>query len=230
MSSFWQFKRRAPGLSAWHIFFWWGLMIWKLQFLLFVFYRIKYHGIENVPKSGSVLIVANHQSNLDPAIVGVLVYDRPFRGIAKEALFKSKLLSAYIRGFGAISIKRSESDTVAIRKSIAALNSGRCVMMFPEGTRSSDGEVGEFQRGFWLIMKKSKATLLPVGIDGAFDVYPIGSKPKLFGRIEVTAGEAIDAEMLLNLGEEKGIAFVRNRIVELQQQCKSNILKRVSKN
>ena len=102
--------------------------------------------------------------------------------------------------------------------------------MFPEGTRSSDGEVGEFQRGFWLIMKKSKATLLPVGIDGAFDVYPIGSKPKLFGRIEVAAGEAIDAEMLLNLGEEKGIAFVRNRIVELQQQCKSNILKRVSKN
>jgi len=102
--------------------------------------------------------------------------------------------------------------------------------MFPEGTRASDGAVGEFQRGFWLIMKKSKATLLPVGIDGAFDVYPTGSKPKLFVRIEVTAGEAIDAEMLLNLGEEKGIAFVRNRIVELQQQCKSNILKRVSKN
>lgn len=230
MFSLLQFKRRAPGLSAWHILFWWGLMIWVLQFSLIALYRIKYHGKCLVPRSGPLLFVANHQSNIDPPIVGTLVQDRPFKGIAKEGLFKSKILSAYIRGFGAISIKRGESDMTAIRKAIDELGAGRCVMMFPEGTRTKDGEVAEFQRGFWLLMKKSKATIVPVGFDGAFDAYPIGSKPKLHGRIEVAAGKPIEAEMLLELGEKEGTAFVRNRIIELHQQCKSNIARRLKKN
>ena len=122
-----------------------------------------------------------------------------------------------MNGFGAISIKRGVSDTAAIRKAITELNTGRCVMMFPEGTRTKDGEVGEFQRGFWLLLKKSKATILPIGLDGAFDAYPAGSKPKLRGYIEVVAGEAIDAKELLELGEDNGTALVRNRIIELQQ-------------
>lgn len=230
MFSLFQFKRRAPGLSAWHILFWWVLMILFLQVALTALYRIKYHGRGLIPKSGPLLFVANHQSNFDPSIVGTLVRDRPFKGIAREGLFKLKLLSAFMRGFGAISIKRGESDMTAIRKAIDELGAGRCVMMFPEGTRSKDGDVAEFQRGFWLLMKKSKATIVPVGFDGAFDAYPTGSKPKLHGRIEVAAGEPIEAEMLLELGEEEGAAFVRNRIIELHQQCKANTSMRLKKN
>jgi 1-acyl-sn-glycerol-3-phosphate acyltransferase len=230
MFSLLQFKRRAPGLSAWQILFWWGLMIWLLQVAFVALYRVKYHGRGLIPRSGPLLFVANHQSNFDPPIVGTLVQDRPFKGIAKEGLFKSKILSAYIRGFGAISIKRGESDMTAIRKAIDELSAGRCVMLFPEGSRSKDGEVAEFQRGFWLLMKKSKATIIPVGLDGAFEAYPIGSKPKLRGRIEVTAGKPIEAEMLLELGEKEGTVFVRNRIIELHQQCKANIARRLKKN
>lgn len=187
------------------------------------------HGTENVPRTGSVLLVANHQSNFDPALVGVLARDRPFTGIARDTLFKSKLLAAYMRGYGAISIKRGESDTTAIRKAIKELAAGRCVMMFPEGTRSIDGKLGEFQRGFWLLMKKSNTVVLPVGIDGSFDAYPIGSKPKLRGYIEVIAGEPLEASELLKLGEAKGTELVKNKIEALRQQCRVHINKR-SKN
>ena len=224
-----QIKRRAPGSSAWRVIFWWVFMIFILRALLALLYRLRMHGSENVPRTGSRLIVANHQSNFDPAVVGVLVRDRPFLGIARDTLFNSKLLAAYIQGFGAISIKRGESDTVAIRKAIAELAAGRCVMMFPEGTRSIDGKIGEFQRGFWLLMKKSNAVVLPVGIDGAFDAYPIGSKPKLRGYIEVIAGEPLEANELLTLGEADGTELVKNRIEALRQQCRNHINKR-SKN
>jgi 1-acyl-sn-glycerol-3-phosphate acyltransferase len=135
-----------------------------------------------------------------------------------------------LNGFGAISIKRGESDMTAIRKAIVELGAGRCVMMFPEGTRTLDGEVAEFQRGFWLLMKKSMAKVVPIGLDGAFDAYPIGSKPKLRGRIEIAVGKPIEAEELLELGEKEGTSFVRNRVIDLQQQCKSNLSSRLKKN
>ena len=80
-----------------------------------------------------------------------------------------------------------------------------------------------------LLMKKSKATVLPIGIDGAFDAYPIGSKPKLRGYIEVIAGEPLEANELLTLGEADGTELVKNRVEALRQQCRNHINKR-SKN
>ena len=79
-------------------------------------------------------------------------------------------------------------------------------MIYPEGTRTQTGEIGKFQWGLWLLVKKSKAPVLPIGIDGAYEVYPMGSKPKLRGWIEAAAGKAIDAEYLLEMGEEVGRA------------------------
>lgn len=226
MFSWMQFNRRAPRLSAWRIFFWWGVVLWVLRFLLFFLYRLRKHGMENIPRTGALIFIANHQSNFDPAIVGAVAVDRPFKGIARDTLFQSKFLSAFMRGFGAISIKRGESDMAAMKAAIAELASGRCVLLFPEGTRTPDGELGEFQRGFWLLIKKSKATVLPIGFDGAFEAYPIGSKPKFRGCLEAIVGEPIQASNLLEMGEEQGTAFVRSSIEELILQCRENIKRR----
>jgi len=229
MFSTFQLRRRAPGLSAYRVLFWWTVNIAVMGFLFRVLYRCKINGRENVPSTGPVLFLANHQSNFDPALVGVIVGDRPFKGIARDTLFESKMLGAFMSGFGVISIKRGESDMVAIRKALVELDAGRCVMMFPEGTRTQDGELGTFQRGFWLLMKKSKATVLPIGFDGAFDAYPIGSKPKLRGWIEVAVGEPIAADELLEMGEEKGTTFIHSKVESLMLQCRANIKRRSKK-
>ena len=223
-----QIQRRAPGSSAWRVLVWWNGVILILKLLLVVFYRFRSYGQENIPKTGALLFVGNHQSNFDPAIMGAAVYDRPFYGIARDTLFESKLLSILMKGFGVIAIRRGESDTKAIRRALQELEEGRCVMMFPEGTRTKDGQIAEFQRGFWLLMKKSKATVVPIGLDGAFDAYPVGSKPKLRGYIEACIGKPIRTAELLELGEEKGTAYVRSRIELLKTKCRESIEKRLS--
>ncbi len=226
MFSKFQLRRRAPGLSAYRILFWWTFMIWVMKISFRIIYGLRCSGREFVPRTGPIIFVANHQSNFDPPIIGAVISDRPSKGIARSTLLESKLLGSYISAFGVISIKRGESDLVAIKKALQELAAGRCVMIFPEGTRTQTGEMGEFQRGFWLLLKKSKAMVLPVGIDGAFDAYPMGSKPKLRGCIEAMAGEAMSAESLLEMGEQVGTAFVRSKIELLMLQCKENIKKR----
>ena len=201
-------------------------MIWVMKISFRIIYGLRCSGREFVPRTGPIIFVANHQSNFDPPIIGAVISDRPSKGIARSTLLESKLLGSYISAFGVISIKRGESDLVAIKKALQELAAGRCVMIFPEGTRTQTGEMGEFQRGFWLLLKKSKAMVLPVGIDGAFDAYPMGSKPKLRGCIEAMAGEAMSAESLLEMGEQDGTAFVRSKIELLMLQCKENIKKR----
>ena len=221
--SIFQLRRRAPGLSAYRILFWWTFMIGVMRILLRIFYRYKCSGSEFVPRTGPIIIVANHQSNFDPPIVGTVMCDRPSLGIARDTLLDSKVLGAYISAFGVISIKRGESDMVAIRRALKELAAGRCVMIFPEGTRTQTGEMGKFQRGLWLLVKKSKAPVLPIGIDGAYEVYPMGSKPKLRGWIEAAAGKAIDAEYLLGMGEEVGTEYVRSKVESLMVQCRKSI-------
>jgi len=204
-------------------------MIAVMRVLLWIFYRYKCSGRENVPKTGPVIFVSNHQSNFDPPILGTVTNDRPSSGVARSTLLKSKFIGAYISAFGVISIKRGESDLTAIKKALAELSAGRCVMIYPEGTRSQTGEMGTFQRGFWLLLKKSKATVLPIGIDGAFDAFPKGSKPKWRGWIEARAGEPIEASFLLDMGEEEGTELVRTKIEELMLRCRANIQLRKSK-
>ena len=193
----------------------------RIGFILL--YRYRRRGLKHVPRTGPVMFLANHQSNYDPAIVGTLVGDRPFLGIARAGLFSSRLLSIFLHQFGAIEIKRGESDIRAIRTAIKELNAGRCVLLFPEGTRSPDGTIGEFKRGLWLLIKKCKVPVLPVGIEGSFDAWKIGTKPKLRGYIETEAGPPIESDELLAMGEEAGLEFIRSTIEELRSQCRRRI-------
>ena len=201
-------------------------MIFILRVLFSIFYRMKVHGRVNVPRTGSILFVANHQSNFDPAAVGVLAKDRPFLGIARDTLFKSKLLAAYIRGFGAISIKRGESDMVAIRKSIAELAAGRCVMMFPEGTRNKSRQFLEPRSGIGMMVARNSVPVLPVYLSGTvnvwrtlagleravvrfgpvlrFDAETDGNRKGAYRRIGNDVMVAIDSLRRASLGEQDG--------------------------
>src|SRR3954463_3220774 len=129
-------------------------------------FDFKAHGMENVPRKGGALLVCNHQSFLDPVFVGVRLH-RQISFIAKSELFEKPALSWLIRMLNTFPVRRGESDVSAIKEALRRVHEGQVLTMFPEGTRSSTGQLGPIQPGIALIMKRAEAPVIPAVIDGA---------------------------------------------------------------
>lgn len=135
-------------------------------------------GLENIPTTGPVLYVGNHQSNFDiPAILATS--PRPVGFIAKQEVAKVGLLKPWVLGIGSQLLPRGETRKaleVVINTIKFLRKTEHGLVLFPEGTRSSTGEVQEFKPGGLKIATKSGATLVPVAISGTAGVMPKGSK------------------------------------------------------
>ncbi|MEN0019692.1 MAG: lysophospholipid acyltransferase family protein, partial [Planctomycetota bacterium] len=158
--------------------------------LFIVFYKTRVVNKEAMPQSGALLVVANHQSFFDPPLAGGWT-PRQLAFLARAGLFKFPPLGWLISTLNSVPVSGDGSDAAAIRTILAELKRGRAVMIFPEGSRTFDGALGEFQRGVALLVKKAKCPVLPVAIEGAFDAWPRTKKlPSLFGkRLAVQFGE-----------------------------------------
>ena len=135
------------------------------------FYNFKAEGLENIPKTGALIIAGNHLSNADPPAIGAfagLVRDSRF--MAKKELFAVPVLGWFFRRCGYISVdrKRTIGDFGALEGAIAALNRGESVVMFPEGTRSKTGKPQKPKSGIGFLVYKTGARVLPVKVQGTF--------------------------------------------------------------
>ncbi len=219
-----QFRRRAPNFSPFAVLVIWTL-VRHLTFVLFrLMYRLRYAGQTNIPSQGPVIYAANHQSNLDPPAIGCLVWDRPFIALARVGLFKFKPFAWMIRLPGAIPLRRGRGDAQAIRAAIDQLNAGGCVLMFPEGTRSPDGTVHPFKAGILVLVKRTKAPVVPLAVEGAYDIWPIGQRfPRLRGRIKVQAGRAIPADELLADAPDRTMERLRGEIDAMRMDLRRQL-------
>lgn len=128
-------------------------------------------GKENLPTQGPVIIVANHVSNWDPIVVGVAL-DRQVHFMAKEELFRVPVFRWILVALGAFSVDRSRGDLGAIKTALRLLLQGKVVGMFPEGKRNrSQDLLLPFQSGVALLALKTKAPVIPVGINGSRRIF-----------------------------------------------------------
>jgi 1-acyl-sn-glycerol-3-phosphate acyltransferase len=144
------------------------------------------YGKENIPKTGGVLLCSNHISELDPPVVGMTV-PRPVHFIAKEELFEFPVLKTILPHVNAIPIKRGMSDRNALRKGLAVLKDGNVLGLFPEGTRSKTGELGEGLAGAGFFALRTDAAVVPCAVIGSY---------KPFRATKVIYGKPIDMEEL----------------------------------
>ena len=110
-------------------------------------FRIRVFGREHVPRSGGVLVVSNHQSHLDPVLIG-LSCDRRLNYVARDTLFGFTPFRWLINSLDAIPIDREGLGLGGIKESLRRLKAGEMLQIFPEGTRTRDGDVGELKPGF----------------------------------------------------------------------------------
>lgn len=167
--------------------YWFCYRLWQKCFVCFFSYRVI--GKEKLVTDGPVLIASNHESYLDPPLVGI-AYDQAVYYLARKTLFT---------GFGAwlypklnsIPVDQDRPDMTSLKTIIKLLRQGNQVVVFPEGARTLDGQLQKAEAGTGLIVAKSKAVVQPVRIFGARQALPRGSSKMNFCPITLVVGDPI---------------------------------------
>lgn len=167
--------------------YWLGWMAFGAAFR--TLFGLKIVGRENLITEGPVLVASNHQSFLDPPLIGNL-YQTEMVFLARKTLFVGFFKWLYPQ-WNAIPVDQDRPDMSSLKTIIRRLKEGHRVLVFPEGARTLDGDIGEAAPGIGLIAAKSGAVIQPVRISGARDALPRGSARVRFARITVSVGPAI---------------------------------------
>jgi 1-acyl-sn-glycerol-3-phosphate acyltransferase len=200
----------------------WSLT-WLLRFLLTVFVRWNVTGRERVPKSGALMVVANHLNNGDPPILGAAIATRRIRFMAKVELFKMPL-GAVIKLWDAFPVKRFEADIGAMLAAERILRKGGVLGMFPEGHRSRTGYMGPVYSGTAVIALRTGATILPCAITGSENLSsPLQMLIKR-ARFAVSIGEPIKLEAVRRPTDEQVSELTQRIVAAIQAQLPEKYL------
>ena len=177
--------------------------------------RITIKGAENIPKSGATLFVANHQSYMDIPVM-MSVVDRPIGFVAKEALGKIPFFDQWIVYMKCVLITRGDTRKAlaAILQAAKLLQQGHSLVLYPEGTRSADGSLGEFKAGSLKAAQKGKAAVVPVAIDGARDIMPRNSFWMYKTDVTVTVLPVISADAVQTMDTKELATLVKGQIAD----------------
>ena len=182
----------------------WIYKISRLIGLLFCkfYFRLSAKGLENIPKTGPVLLVSNHASYIDPFLDGVMLR-RPIHFMARSDLWNVKLLAWWIPKVHGIPIRRTGFDRKALQVTFDYLKNGEIILIYPEGTRSFDGNLKPGMPGVGMIAYQAKVPVIPIYISGSFAAYPRNVKFPKPKKITVFYGPPLDLQAEFNLPDEK---------------------------
>lgn len=182
-------------------------------------FRLRVAGRENWPAVGGGLVCSNHQSHLDPPLIG-LTCGRRMNYLARDGLFRVPGLAQLIHFLDAIPIDREGGGLAGLKETLRRLKAGELVLIFPEGTRTRDGEVAPLKPGFIAVARRSKVPLIPVALDGAFQAWPRTSRLPRPSRLAVVIGPPIPPEEVAEMTDEDLLAELEQRILTCHSQAR----------
>lgn len=191
--------------------YWFGWLLFGTAFRSLFGLRIR--GIRNLVREGGVLVVSNHESFLDPPLIGALYRDE-MHFLARKTLFRGIFKWLY-RQWNAVPVDQERPDMASLKTMIRLLKEGNRVLVFPEGARTPDGSLGAAQPGVGLIAAKANTVIQPIRIRGAREALPRGEARIRLARIEVHIGPAyrLDKEDLALAKGKDGYQQLADRVM-----------------
>jgi 1-acyl-sn-glycerol-3-phosphate acyltransferase len=177
------------------------------------FARIHFEGLDRIPRTGPVILAANHISNFDAVVTGAWVTPalrrRRIHWLGKRELFDWPVMGWIAAHGGVHPVDRGTADVEAFRLAIRILEAGHVLLIFPEGTRSPTGELQEAKDGLATLAMRTGAVIVPIGVNNSDAVWAKGRKlPSPFPRrtITVRIGEPFSASDVVPPGTERRAA------------------------
>ncbi len=197
------------------------------QVVLVVVFRARWYHSGRVPREGALILAANHQSYIDPPLVGAFLR-RAASYIARAGLFKFRPFGACLKAINCVPLQENTGDAGAIREAIRRLEGGHAVLIFPEGSRSMDGAMHEYKRGVALLVKRAKCPVVPVAVEGCWDAWPRGGKPRLFVPVAVMYGHAIPYDELMKDGPDAALQRLARETQAMRMELRARLRERTS--
>ena len=159
-----------------------------------VFFRGDNHGLENLPTDRGFIIASNHASHLDPPIVGCLL-KKQVCFFARKTLWKPGFATRWLDGVGTIPVDRDGgTDVTAIKRVLNALRSNKVIILFPEGTRSPDGNLQSAKPGVGLLACRTGVPVVPARVFGSFEAFGRNGGLRLGTPVSVVYGKPLAPE------------------------------------
>ena len=155
-----------------------------------VFFRMRVVHPERMVESGPLILAVNHTSYFDPPLAGICSR-RGVYYLARKTLLQWPFFGPLFPAMNVIPVERDGNDMSALREVIKKIKDGNGVVLFPEGTRSKDGNIQPARAGIGFVIAKTGAPVLPMRIFGAYDAFPKNSKRLHFTQITVVIGEPL---------------------------------------
>ncbi len=173
-----------------------------LSILIWLFFKFRVFGEENVPKEGGVIIASNHASYFDiPFLACGIARRADF--VAKSELFNNRIFGWILKRLGTFPVKRGSMDRWAISETIRRLGEGRLIVIYPEGARSKDGRLADPKRGIGMVVALSGARVIPSFIMGTDTVLPRGARRIRLNPVRLYLGSPLDFSCLINVTKGK---------------------------
>jgi 1-acyl-sn-glycerol-3-phosphate acyltransferase len=214
-------------MPDWLSYLWYEVGYWASVFTYTFGYSFRFEGSRHVPKKGPALIVANHQSFFDPTAIGVAAR-RHLYYLARKTLFDNRIFGAYLRSVNVIPVDQEGVAKEGLKAILDQLKAGHAVLIFPEGERTWKGEVQPLKPGIQLLIRKSDAPIVPVGIAGSFNAWPRSRKLPLLcppflpaneAALAVSIGRPLDPRLLRELPKERLLSDLRAAIVAAKERA-----------
>ena len=218
-------EKAPPVVNEWASYCWYESWYWTLLASFTYAFSLRCGGHDQVPKRGGALLIANHQSYLDPLVVG-LAARRHLTFLARKGLFTcNELFGRFLTSVNCVPVDQEGVATEGLKTTIEHLKAGRAVLVFPEGERSASDNMLPLKPGIHLIIRRTMVPIIPVGIAGAFDAYPRTAfvpkfspifLPPTRASVATVVGKPLDPHRYAKMSREEALTELFDKILEMK--------------